>query len=109
MKHPCVPGGVQTLGFFVFDILDGLLKRCDERHRVSQVALPQLEFGNQHTVFVDYDQPVSLFHVHSFCAPVRRQLVGVRTPQARVGSALGEYAVAVDETTRDAALSVTLM
>ena len=67
MPHVCVLGGVYTLRFFVFDILDGLLKRCHERHRVNQVALSQLEFGNQHTIFVDHDQTVPLFHVHSSC------------------------------------------
>jgi hypothetical protein len=48
--------------FFLFDLLDRLLERRDERLRVSQVVLGQLEFTNQHTVFVRKDQAVTLFH-----------------------------------------------
>jgi len=48
--------------FFLFDLLDRLLERRDERLWVSQVVLGQLEFTHQHTVFVRKDQAVTLFH-----------------------------------------------
>lgn len=38
-------------GFLLFDVLDQLIERPDERFRVSQVALGHLEFRDQHTVF----------------------------------------------------------
>jgi len=49
-------------GFLLFDVLDRLRERRDERRRISQVVLSQLEFGNQHAVFVYKDQTIALFH-----------------------------------------------
>ena len=54
--------GAVPSGFFLFDVLDRLLERPDERLRVSQVAFSHLEFRDQHTVFIDKDQTIALFH-----------------------------------------------
>ena len=50
------------LSFFLFDLLDRLLERRDERLRVSQGVLGQLEFTHQHPVFVRQDQAIPVFH-----------------------------------------------
>jgi hypothetical protein len=53
-------------GFFLFDLLDRLLERSHERHRVSQVALSDLEFRDQYAVMVYKHQTITLFHSDSF-------------------------------------------
>src|SRR5437762_14386109 len=50
------------LGFFLFDLLNRLFKRRDERLGVSQVVLGQPEFRDQHPVFVHKDQAIALLH-----------------------------------------------
>jgi hypothetical protein len=42
--------GAAPSGFFLFDVLDRLLERPDERLGVSQAAFSYLEFRDQHTV-----------------------------------------------------------
>src|SRR5690242_4066407 len=49
-------------GFFLFDLLDRLLERSHERHRISQIALSDLEFGDQYAVLVHKNQTIALFH-----------------------------------------------
>lgn len=46
----------------LFDVLDRLFDRCDKGLRLSQGALRQLKFRNQHTRIVDNDQSITLFH-----------------------------------------------
>jgi hypothetical protein len=53
---------VVTSGLRLFDVLDRLLESRDERRRVGQVALGQLEFRNQYTGLVDNDQTIALIH-----------------------------------------------
>ena len=54
--------GVVPSGFFLLEILDRLLKRRNERCRVSQVALSHLEFGDQHTVFLQMKHAITLIY-----------------------------------------------
>jgi hypothetical protein len=49
-------------GFFLFDLLDRLLERSHERHRISQIPLSDLEFRDQYTVLVHKHQTIALFH-----------------------------------------------
>lgn len=49
-------------GFLLFDVLDRLRERRDERRRVGQVVLSHLEFRDQYTVFVHEDQTIAPFH-----------------------------------------------
>lgn len=48
--------------FFLFNILDRLLQRGDERRRVCQGLLRQLKFRHQDACPIDDDQPIACFH-----------------------------------------------
>ena len=48
--------------FFHFDVVDRLFERRDKGVRLSQGILRQLKLRDQHTVFIDNDQPIALFH-----------------------------------------------
>jgi hypothetical protein len=55
-------------GVFLFDLLDRLRERRDERRRVSQVALGDLEFRHEDAVFVHKHQTIALFHGDAPCS-----------------------------------------
>ncbi|HEV8329670.1 MAG TPA: hypothetical protein VGQ08_19555 [Nitrospiraceae bacterium] len=46
-------------GIFLFDVLDRLLQRRDERDRVTTHVLGQLKFRNQDTGFVYDDESIA--------------------------------------------------
>lgn len=56
------PTLIIPLGFFLLDLLDRLLERSHECHRVSQVALSDLEFRDQYAILVYKHQTIALFH-----------------------------------------------
>ena len=51
--------------FLLFDVGNRLFERRDKGLRLSQIVLRQLKFRDQHTVFIDNDQPITLFHRHA--------------------------------------------
>ena len=51
--------------FLLFDVGNRLFERRDKGLRLSQIVLRQLKFRDQHTVFIDNDQPIALFHRHA--------------------------------------------
>ena len=53
-------------GFFLFHLLDRAFERGDERLWVGQVLFSQLEFRHQHTVFINKNQAIMMFHVATF-------------------------------------------
>jgi hypothetical protein len=52
-------------GIFLFDVLDRLVQRRDERDRVTQHVLGQLKFRNQDSGFVYDDESIGGFAVQS--------------------------------------------
>lgn len=76
--------------FLFLDGLDRFLERLDERLRLRKGLLRQLEFADQHSVFIHHDHTITLFHNASRSLSCFRPLLNHDQPLGSDFSSTGE-------------------